>query len=55
MSLVVVSISRHSAGHGSGKSQTLGSYDIMVATPMRLVTLLRENVLDLSSVEVSPC
>jgi hypothetical protein len=36
----------------SGAKSALGAYDLMVATPMRLVSVLREGALDLSSVEV---
>lgn len=40
-------------GRAAGGRNALGHFDVLVATPMRLVGVLREGAVDLSHVEVS--
>lgn len=39
-------------GRATGARNALGHFDVVVATPMRLVGVLREGAVDLSRVEV---
>lgn len=48
----LLSKSLAAVGRASGAKNVLGHFDVMVATPMRLVAVLRQGAVDLSAVEV---